>query len=258
MRGLPRAVYLRHVLGERLIIVQDAHLGSDSSGREQGFLAFLEAIPNLGDCLLINGDLFEFWAEYRSVVPRTGIRVVAALARLRQRIPIIMTGGNHDRWGETFWRRELDIEFYPREAAFTVGRRRVLALHGDGITERDWTARVLFRITRLPGTVAFFRALHPDLTFWLIDHLSRPLGDTTRDPEALRQASDRQRRWAERALDADPELGMVVMGHTHRIALAEVAPGRLYLNPGAWLDGHRYAVVTETGAELSQFRPESA
>ncbi len=75
------------MLGHRLVIVQDAHLGPDSPEREEAFLAFLEAVPTLGDCLLVNGDLFEFWAEYRRVVPRTGFHVVAELARLRKADP---------------------------------------------------------------------------------------------------------------------------------------------------------------------------
>jgi UDP-2,3-diacylglucosamine hydrolase len=241
------------VLGHRLVIVQDAHLGPDSPEREEAFLAFLEAVPTLGDCLLVNGDLFEFWAEYRRVVPRTGFHVVAELARLRKRIPVVMTGGNHDRWGETFWSRDLGIEFFPYQARLEIGRRGVLALHGDGITERHWGARVLHRVTKLPATVTLFRLLHPDLVFWLTDRLSGALGDTTRDPEVIRQAAELQRQWAIKTLVADPSLGLVVMGHTHRPALAEPEPGRQYLNPGAWLDGYCYAIATEDGAQLCRF-----
>ncbi|MGH7703868.1 MAG: hypothetical protein ACREMO_12305, partial [Gemmatimonadales bacterium] len=74
-----------------------------------------------------------------------------------------------------------------------------------------------------------------------------------REQETLDRAAVRQREWAERELAARVELGLVIMGHTHRPALSEPAPGRQYLNPGAWLDGFRYAVATEAGAELKQF-----
>jgi hypothetical protein len=106
-----------------------------------------------------------------------------------------------------------------------------------------------------PITAAVFRAIPPELGLRLVDGLSRHLGDHSQNEAALRDAAIRQRAWAAGLLSAEPELGLVVMGHTHRAALAELFPGREYLNPGAWLDGYRYALVTETGAELRQFTP---
>ena len=85
---------------ERLVIVSDAHLGSVPDRVEEAFLAFLDHVPALGDGLLVNGDLFDFWFAYRRVIPRAGIRVVARLAELARRLPVAMTGGNHDRWGD--------------------------------------------------------------------------------------------------------------------------------------------------------------
>jgi UDP-2,3-diacylglucosamine pyrophosphatase LpxH len=70
-------------------------------------------------------------------------------------------------------------------------------------------------------------------------------------------AAARQRAWAEKLLADDAELGLVVMGHTHRAAAVEVAPGRHYVNPGAWFDGLRYAVVTPRTAELRRFTPSA-
>ena len=241
------------MLGHHLVIISDAHLGAGPSATEEAFLAFLEQVPSLGDSLLVNGDLFDFWFEYRRVIPRAGFHIASALARLRRRLPIVMTGGNHDRWGGDFWRADLDIPFFPLETQFEIGRRAVLAVHGDGITESHWTARVMHLITRHPGAIALWTAMHPDLGYWLVDHLSRGLGNTVREQETLDRAAVRQRGWAERELAARADLGLVIMGHTHRPALSEPAPGRQYLNPGAWLDGFRYAVATETGAELKQF-----
>src|SRR5688500_11757620 len=94
------------MLGHQLVIVSDAH---PRRAVEAALLAFLERVPDLGDALLVNGDLFDFWFEYRRVIPRTGFRVAAALAALRKRVPIVMIGGNHDRWGGDFWREDLEI-----------------------------------------------------------------------------------------------------------------------------------------------------
>jgi predicted phosphodiesterase len=176
-------------------------------------------------------------------------RVVAFLQE--RQIPSVR--GNHDRWGDDFWRTDLGIDFQPIEARFRFGGREVLAIHGDGLTERHWSARLLHRVTRHPATERIFAALHPSLGFRLVDAMNHRLGNTVTDPAALASASQRQQAWAEARLAAEPTLGLVVMGHTHRPALSEPSPGRWYVNPGAWFDGGRYAICSEGGVELRQF-----
>lgn len=243
------------MLGHTLVVVSDAHLGVAPPAAEEALLAFLETVPGLGDCLLVNGDLFDFWFSYRRVIPRRGFHVAAALARLRRRVPIVMTGGNHDRWGGDFWDRDIGIRFAPLRATFEIGRRQVAAIHGDGLTEPGLRATLLHRAINHPVTAAVYRAIHPELGLRLVDALSPHLGDHAPDPARLADAVQRQRAWAADLLVREPGLGLVIMGHTHQPTLAEPAAGRQYLNPGAWFDGFRYAVATESGAELRQFSP---
>ena len=123
------------MLGHQLVVVQDAHLGACPAAAEEAFFDFLDEVPTLGDALLINGDLYDFFFAWKRVIPRQAFRCAAALEQLRQRVPIVMTGGNHDRWGGTFW-NDIDIRFAPLEMTFEVGYRKALAIHGDGITEK--------------------------------------------------------------------------------------------------------------------------
>jgi len=242
------------VFGQRLLVLSDAHVGATPPEVEESLLAFLERAPTLGDCLLLNGDIFDFWFAYRRVIPRRSFQVAAEIRRARKRIPVAMVGGNHDRWGDDFWERDLDVRFAPLRMELTIGARRVLAVHGDGVTESHWSAALLHRVTRHPATVAVWKHVPPGLGFWVVDRMSHSLGNTEREEAVLQGASDRQRVWAEAELARDPALGCVVMGHTHRPVLSEPFPGRQFLNPGAWLDGFRYGVVTPTGAELAVWR----
>jgi UDP-2,3-diacylglucosamine hydrolase len=248
-------LYLCAVLGHNLVVVSDAHLGVAPPAVEGVLLQFLDACPTLGDCLLVNGDLFDFWFTYSRVIPRRGFHIAASLARLRRRMPIVMVGGNHDRWDSQFWERDLDIRFHPLRATFEIGNRRVMAVHGDGLTETRWQAKLIHRLIQHPATAAIYRLLHPDLGFRLVDLLSPSLGDHTNDEATLERASARQRAWAERLLSEEPSVGLIIMGHTHRPMIADLDRGRQYLNPGAWFDGFRYAVATESGAELCTFKP---
>ena len=243
------------VLGHTLVVVSDAHLGVAPPRVEEALLEFLDAVPSLGDCLLINGDLFDFWFSYSRVIPRRGFHVAAALARLGRRLPIVMVGGNHDRWGSHFWDRDLGLRFEPHRAMFEIGRRTVVAIHGDGLAESRWQARLIHKIIQHPATETIYRMLHPDLGLRLVDALSPLLGDHTVDEAKLARAAARQCEVARQLLAEEPSIDLLIMGHTHRAVLAEPARGRYYLNPGAWFDGFRFALVKESEPELHTFQP---
>jgi UDP-2,3-diacylglucosamine hydrolase len=235
---------------QQLVVVGDAHLGAVPGEVEDALLELLDRVPVLGDGLLINGDLFDFWFAWRRAIPRSGFRVASALTQVARRIPVYMTGGNHDRWGDSFWDRDAGIRFGAEGIRFQVGSMEVFAIHGDGLAEQHWSAKMMHRITRSRITISAFRSLPPDFGFWLVDRLSGKLADSTRDAAVLDRAALAQAAWAETWLREHPATGLLILGHTHRTALKEFGTRQWYLNPGAWLDGFRYAVATDRGVEL--------
>ncbi len=241
------------MIGERLVVVADAHFGAAPRADEDAFLAFLDRVPNLGDSLLIAGDLYDFWFTYHRVIPRHCIRVTAAVVSLARRMPVLMLGGNHDRWGDTFWTKDAGVQFDATELRFTIGSRAVRAIHGDGIHQERTAAAVLnFAIMTRP-IIAAFRALPPALGFRIADALGHDPAWSRAHPEVLDASAVRQAAWAREALVAEPALGALIMGHTHRVALEAVNPNQFYLNPGPWIDEHRYAVIDHAGAHLARF-----
>ncbi len=94
------------------IIVADAHISSRPGDSVSVALQrFLVDVPKLGRHLVLNGDLFEFWFEYRSVIPRGVFPVLASLWEVvRQGVRLTVTGGNHDRWGGRFWREQMGAD----------------------------------------------------------------------------------------------------------------------------------------------------
>lgn len=241
------------MLGTTLVIVADAHLGAVPPGASDAFLRFLAEVPSHGDALLINGDLFDFWFCYRHVMPRHGFKVAAALAELRKRVPIAIVGGNHDRWGDNFWEQDLGALYHPRELRFRIGTRATLAIHGDGLTDARRSARLLNSILGSRAALAAFRLLHPDLAHRLVLRMQPMIGENDRGSSARAHAFAQQEAWARARLGREPDIGLVIMAHTHHAAVAQLSPSQQYLNPGAWFDGFRYAVATETGAELRSF-----
>jgi UDP-2,3-diacylglucosamine hydrolase len=243
------------VLGHRLIVISDAHLGATPAAAEAALLAFLDAVPERGDALLLNGDLFDFWFAYRHAVPRRALPVVAALMALGRQVPIAVVGGNHDRWGSEFWTRDLGFLHGRRRLRVEVDGRTVLALHGDRLGDGPLVARLVQAAIDNPVTTGAFHALHPDLGLPLVRRLAPLLGARKAAGPDHDASALRQRAWAARLLASDPSVDTIVMGHTHRVVAEELQPGRWYLNPGAWFDGLRYGVVTGAGVELQRFSP---
>ena len=233
----------------------DAHLGQVPAAIGSAFHAFLDEIPRPGDHLVLMGDLFDFWFEYPSVIPRKHFATVAKLQEVRARgVAITFVGGNHDRWGGSFFTRDLGIAFFGGEAEIDLGGQHAFLAHGDGLTEQHWSGKVMHRFTRHPLTIAVFRILHPTIGFWIADLFSRHLADNTKDRAVLERAAAAQRRWAADFLARRPDVGLVIMAHTHRPVVDRLDDGRSYVNPGAFLEGGRYAVITkEGGVELKQF-----
>jgi UDP-2,3-diacylglucosamine hydrolase len=237
-------------------VVADAHLGQVPPAVEVALHAFLDRVPQPGDELLINGDLFDFWFEYATVVPRRHVATAMKLGGLVQRgIPVTFFGGNHDRWGGEFLRNDLGIRYYTGQAELELAGRRALVVHGDGLMEQHWGGALTHWLLRQPGTVALFRAFHPTVGNWIAHKLSGTLADATKDKAVLDRAEAAQAAYAKDLLRRRADLSLVVMAHTHRARVDRLADGRAYVNPGAFLDGGRYAIITPEAVELKTFSP---
>ena len=145
-------------------VISDVHLGHASADTERLLLSFLRALPGRASSLLIKGDLFEFWLEWKSVVPRLGVRVLAALMDLRDAgVPVTMLAGNHDCWGGDVL-RDAGVDFQLGPWAGTLGGWRARVEHGDGLrAAEDRGYRALRRVLRNRLAIRAFAVLHPDL-----------------------------------------------------------------------------------------------
>jgi UDP-2,3-diacylglucosamine hydrolase len=228
------------VLAPPCYVISDVHLGHASPDTERLLLSFLRALPGRASSLMINGDLFEFWFEWKSVVHRSGVRVLAALMDLRDAgVPVTMLAGNHDCWGGDVLRDAgVDFQFGPWTGSLGGWRARVE--HGDGLrVAEDRGYRALRRVLRNRLAIRAFGALHPDLASRLAmgsSHASR-----TYQPKDLGRGL---RAVAETSLAADPALELLVYGHSHVSALERMPSGNVYANAGSWLDAPTFLAVT--------------
>ena len=231
-------------------IISDVHLGAAPPGVEAQLLGFLRSLQGEGGSLVINGDLFDFWFEWKTVVPRVGVRVIAALADLRERgTPVLWLAGNHDCWGGDVLRDDYGIDYRldPWEGAIAGWRARID--HGDGLRPKeDRGYRALRRVIRHRWSIRAFRALHPDVGSRLAtgsSHASRTYMPDDGD-KGLRDLAHAQ-------LARRTDLELLVFGHSHVRRLERVAGGGVYANPGTWMESPCYLRVTPERLELRRW-----
>lgn len=229
-------------------IISDVHLGALPRDGENSFVRWLEDVGSRTDQLLINGDLFDYWFEYRSVIPRGYTRVLGLLGRLVDSgVRIGMTGGNHDWWGGDFLREEIGIDFWQDPVRIEVAGRTLLLAHGDGLGPGDGGYRALRRVLRHPWIVGAFGALHPDLGGRIARRVSRTEGKVAPyGPDSPRAVALRD--WALGELDRDRSLDWIALGHSHVPECLPAGGGRFYLNSGDWLH-HRSFLTLHPGED---------
>ena len=153
---------------KKIYFASDQHFGAPTSElsfpREQKFVAWLDEIKGDAEAIFLLGDLFDFWFEYKTVVPKGFIRVLGKLAEIRDSgIPIYFFVGNHDLWMADYFQKELNIPVFHDNQEFTFGDKTFLIGHGDGKGPGDLGYKRMKKIFTNPFFKWLFRWLHPDI-----------------------------------------------------------------------------------------------
>jgi UDP-2,3-diacylglucosamine hydrolase len=238
------------VLKAPCYILSDAHLGVASPAIERSFVGFLRGLAGVAGSLVINGDLFDFWFEWKTVVPRKTFRALAALADLTDAgVQVLWIAGNHDCWGGDVLREDVGVSYVigPWEGSIAGWRTRIE--HGDGLREReDRGYRMIRPIMRNNLAIKAFRMLHPDWASRLA-HGSSNASRTYRAKDEGRGL----RSLAEKALLKSNDLDLLVYGHSHVPALERIRGAGVFANAGSWLDAPTFLRLTDEAIELLEW-----
>ena len=232
-----------------VFLVSDVHLGAVPRETEEAFRRWLLHVKESGSRLIINGDLFDFWFEYKRVILGEHVRVVALLADLVESgVPVLVMGGNHDWWGGDFLRHRIGVDFRQYPVRIQLDAFSLLIAHGDGLGSGDLGYRILRLVLRGRFTRWLFRWLHPDLGARLADWVS---GTKAHAASGGRSPNDGRTAflsgWAAEQLERDPTLDIVAVGHAHKPVVTELAPGRFYVNTGDWVVHRSYIAICDSG-----------
>lgn len=245
--------------GKKIYFSSDNHLGAptaeESLPREKFFVQWLEIIKTDAAAVFLLGDLFDFWFEYKQVVPKGFVRVLGKLAELRDSgIPIYFFVGNHDLWMNGYFEKELDIPVYHHPKEFTINDKHFLIGHGDGLGPGDKGYKRMKKIFTNPFCQWLFRWVHPDWGVRLAKHLSvkNKLISGSEDVKFLGEDNEWLVQYAKRKLETK-HYDYFIFGHRHFPMSIKVGENSMYYNLGDWITHYTYGVFDGEAFELKRF-----
>ena len=228
--------------GKNVYFASDFHLGapdaSRSRAREHTVVRWLEKVRSDAATIFLLGDLFDFWFEYRHVVPKGYVRFLGKLAELTDAgQDVRVFSGNHDMWMRTYFADELNIPVYRAPEVFLINDRRFLIGHGDGLGPGDGSYKRLKRIFAHPLPQYLFGKIHPDLGIGLANRWSRR-SRARKGAADLTFLGEAEWLWQYcRDVEARTHHDYYVFGHRHLPLDLPVGNRARYVNLGEWLHG---------------------
>jgi UDP-2,3-diacylglucosamine hydrolase len=244
---------------KKVYFASDQHFGAPtpelSFPREQKFVAWLDEIKTDADTLFLLGDLFDFWFEYKTVVPKGFVRVLGKLAQLKDAgIKIYFFVGNHDLWMTDYFEKELNIPVYYDNQEFIFNNKTFLIGHGDGKGPGDVGYKRMKKVFTNPVAKWFFRWLHPDIGVRLAQNLSvkNKLISGDNDVKFLGEDNEWLILYAKRKLETK-HYDYLIFGHRHLPMIVSVGQNADYVNLGDWITYFTYCVFDGETFELKTF-----
>lgn len=246
--------------GKNIYFTSDHHFGAPtraaSKPREEKFVSWLDSIKKDAEVLFVLGDLFDFWFEYKYVIPKGFTRVLGKLAELSDSgIEIHFFVGNHDLWMNGYFEEEFNIKVYHKPQQFKLNDKTFFIGHGDGLGPHDKGYKRLKKVFKNSFFRWVYRWLHPDLGVRFAQYLSVKNKLISGD-EDIRYTNDNDEwlvQYAHRKLQNN-HYDYFVFGHRHLPLDISLSPKSSYINLGDWITHYTYGVFNGEKLALKTFK----
>ena len=249
------------VPGKKIYFISDFHLGipdhASSLVREKKVVTFLESVRHDAEQIFILGDMFDFWYEYKTVVPKGYVRLFGKLAEITDSsIPVHFFVGNHDMWMSGYFEKELNIPVYYEPETFEWNGKKFFIGHGDGLGPDDKGYKFLKRIFRSKLCQWLFGQLHPTLGMGLANYFSSKSRIKTMQADKIFLGEDKE--WLiifAREVLAKEHFDYFIFGHRHLPLDFTIKENSHYINLGEWIKSFSYAVFDGEKTSLNYYQP---
>lgn len=250
---------MQQLAQKKIYFLSDFHLGAPdhakSLEREKRLVQFLDDIKNDAGEIFLVGDMFDFWYEYKKVVPKGYVRLLGKLAELSDAgVQLHFFVGNHDMWMKEYFQQELNMPVYYEPKEFERNGKKFLIGHGDGLGPGDHGYKRLKKIFRNPACQWLFGILPPVIGVGLANYLSRRSRAQTGSSEEVFLGEDKE--WliiyCKEVLQKE-NFDFFVFGHRHLAIDYRLSKDSRYINLGDWIRYFTYAIFDGEKMELKSY-----
>lgn len=244
---------------KKIFFLSDFHLGAPDAAssrvREKKIIQFLDSIKTEASVLFILGDLFDFWYEYKKVVPKGFVRILGKLAELSDSgMTIHFFVGNHDMWMKNYFQKELNIPVYFEPTPFEFNGKKFLIGHGDGLGPGDHGYKFIKKIFRNKICQWLFGIFPPVIGMGIANYFSSKSRAQTGQNEEVFLGEEKE--WliiyCKEVLQKE-HYDYFVFGHRHLPIHFNLPDNSLYVNLGDWIRYNSYAVFDGYDLELKYY-----
>ena len=249
---------------KKVYFLSDFHLGAPDAAssliREKKIIKFLDEIKSSAEAIFIVGDLFDFWYEYKKVVPKGYVRILGKMAELTDSgIPVYFFVGNHDMWMTDYFEKELNIPVYYEPVPFEFNGKKFLIGHGDGLGPGDHGYKFIKKIFRNKACRWLFGIMPPYIGMGLADYFSRKSRAQTGTKDEMFMGEDKE--WL--AIYCKEQLQLqhydyFIFGHRHLPLDIKLNDKSKYVNLGDWIKYDSYAEFDGNELTLKYYNKDSA
>jgi UDP-2,3-diacylglucosamine hydrolase len=248
----------------KIYFASDFHLGipdrRQSLGREKKLVQWLHMARKDAVEIFLMGDLFDFWFEYKTAVPRGYTRLLGILAGITDSgIPIHLFRGNHDMWAFSYLQEETGIQLHREPEFRTFNGKNFYLAHGDGLGPGDHGYKFIKMVFANPVNQWLFRLIHPDLgismaLFWSRKSRHAALQKEKKEEERnLRLINERILHHSRELIKQHPGLDYLLYGHYHYPLETRLSEKAVQIVLGDWLTHFTYAVFDGESLALKEF-----
>lgn len=231
--------------GKKVFFASDFHLGApnqeQSRDRERKIVRWLDSIREEACAIFLMGDLFDFWFEYKHAVPKGGIRLQGKLAELSDSgLPLTIFTGNHDMWMKNYFPEEFGIPVYRHPRSISIGKKRFMIGHGDGLGPGDTRYKVMKKVFQSSFSYWLYSKLHPDLGIRIAQMWSGKSRASNHEKDSVFLGDDEWLLAYCRYKEQQEHHDYYVFGHRHLPLDLEVGTSSHYINLGEWINYYTY------------------
>ncbi len=249
---------------KKIYFASDFHFGipnhASSLEREKLFVKWLDEVKDDAEQIFLMGDIFDFWFEYKTVVPKGFVRLLGKLAEITDAgIPVSLFRGNHDVWAFNYFDKELNIKLYRKPEIMEFSGKKFYLAHGDGLGPGDHGYKFLKKVFACPFNQWLFRWLHPDLGARMGLYFSRRSRYANVAKEGKKDGTNNIKdemlyKYTETMVEEHPDVNYFIFGHRHLPTQENINNHTQLVILGDWITNFTYAVFD--GAKLSLRRYE--